>query len=83
MVLLGSTADPNVDQVEKLMEESAKNNVKGLAGDEDDCKGEEELLKREMEGFVNAQLVATAPRTMDKAMLQLNLKKPKVGGESK
>ena len=91
MVLLGSSANPNIDLVKKMMEESAENSVKGLAGDEGDtigvkdgCKGgEEELLKGEKEVFVSAQLVAAAPHTMDKAMFQLNLKKPKVGGETK
>ena len=91
MVLLESSANPNIDLVKKMMEESAKNSVKGPSGDKGDsigvkdgCKGgEDELLKREKEVFVSAQLVAAAPRTMDKAMFQLNLKKPKVGGETK
>ena len=88
MVLLGSSADPNV--VEKMVGESAKNNVQSLTGDKEDfpCvkgdnKGEEGVLKGEMDEFVSAQLEATAPRTMDKAMLRLNLKKPKVGGKTK
>ena len=82
MVLLGSNVDPDEDQVEKIMD---KNNVQGPAGDKEDLlgvkggdQGEEELLKGEMEGFVSAQLEATAPRTMDKTMLRLNLKKPQV-----
>ena len=91
MVLLGSSADPNIDLVKKMMEESAVHNVKDPSGDKGDsigvkdgCKGgEDELLKREKEVFVSAQLVAAAPHTMDKAMFQLNLKKPKVGGETK
>ena len=81
MVLLGSSANPNVNQLKKMMEESAENEYEGV---KDGCKGgEDELLKREKEVFVSAQLVAAAPRTMDKAMFQLNLKKPKVGGETK
>ena len=81
MVLLGSSANPNVNQLKKMMEESAENVCEGV---KDGCKGgEDELLKREKEVFVSAQLVAAAPRTMDKAMFQLNLKKPKVGGETK
>ena len=74
MGLLGSSADPNVDQVEKMMDDSDKNNVQGHADVKGDIKGEE------LDGFVSAQLEASAPRTMDKAMLQLNLEKPKVGG---
>ena len=71
MVLLGSSADPNV--VEKMVGESAKNNVQSLTGDKEDfpCvkgdnKGEEGVLKGEMDEFVSAQLEATAPRTMDR-----------------
>ena len=92
MVLLGSSANHNLDQVKKMVDEPVEDKVKGLAGGQGglvDVKevflgktddGKEDISKEdEKKGFVSAQLVATSPHTMDKTMLQLNLEKPKVG----
>ena len=96
MVLLGSSANHNLDQVKKMVDEPVEDKVKGLAGGQgglvdvrevilgktDD--GKEDISEEdEKKGFVSAQLVATSPHTMDKTMLQLNLKKPKVGEKAK
>ena len=92
MVLLGSSANHNLDQVKKMFDEPVEDEVKGLAGGHgglvdvrevilgktDD--GKEDISEEdEKKGFVSAQLVATSPHTMDNTMLQLNLEKPKVG----
>ena len=79
----------DMDQQVKMRCDSTENNIKDLAeekencggeekGSPDECNGKEEQLEGEDGGFVGAKLVATALRTMDKAMLQLNLEKPKV-----
>ena len=97
MVVLGSSANPNLDQVKKMVDEPVENNAKGLAegkkdfvdakedfiGEKDDFKGDTEVLEDEKKDFVSAQLVASSPATMDKAMLQLNLEKPKVGEKAR
>ena len=100
MVVLGSNANPDSDQVKKMVDEPVEINAKGLAegkkdfvdakedfvdvkedfvGDKEDCNGDRELLEDEKKDFVSGQLVASSPATMDKAMLKLNLEKPKVG----
>ena len=97
MVVLGSSANPNLDQVKKMVDENVEINAKGLAegtkdfvdakedliGEKDDFKGDTEVLEDEKKDFVSAQLVASSPATMDKAMLQLNLEKPKVGEKAR
>merc|ERR1719341_475881 len=73
-----------------MVDEPVEDKAKGLAGGHgglvdvrevilgktDD--GKEDISEEdEKKGFVSAQLVAPSPHTMDKTMLQLNLKKPK------
>ena len=81
MVLLGESLKPNTEHLRAPMEELNKD-VKKLdqreaASSEDGCSAVEETPDNE-EDFVAASLVAASPQTMDKAMLQIHLKKPKV-----
>ena len=81
MVLLGESLKPNTEHLRAPMEELNKD-VKKLdqreaASSEDGCSAVEETPDNE-EDFVAASLVAASPQTMDKAMVQIHLKKPKV-----
>ena len=81
MVLLGESLKPNTEHLRAPMEELNKD-VKKLdqreaASSEDGCSAVEDTPDNE-EDFVAASLVAASPQTMDKAMLQIHLKKPKV-----
>ena len=81
MVLLGESLKPNTEHLRAPMEELNKD-VKKLdqreaASSEDGCSAVEETPDNE-EDFVAASLVAASPQTMDKAMVHIHLKKPKV-----
>ena len=81
MVPLGESLKPNTEHLRAPMEE-VKIDVKKLdqreaASSEDGCSAVEETPDNE-EDFVAASLVAASPQTMDKAMVQIHLKKPKV-----
>ena len=81
MVLLGESLKPNTEHLRAPMEELNKD-VKKLdqreaASSEDGCSAVEDTPDNE-EDFVAASLVAASPQTMDKAMVHIHLKKPKV-----
>ena len=81
MVLLGESLKPNTEHLRAPMEELnkdvKKHDQREAASSEDGCSAVEETPDNE-EDFVAASLVAASPQTMDKAMLQIHLKKPKV-----
>ena len=83
MVLLGESLKPNTEHLRAPMEE-VKIDVKKLdqreaACGEDGCSAAGKTPNNEdEEDFVTASLVAASPQTMDKAMVQIHLKKPKV-----
>ena len=81
MVLLGESLKPNTEHLRAPMEELNKDvkklDQRGAASSEDGCSAGEETPDNE-EDFVAASLVAASPQTMDKAMVQIHLKKPKV-----
>ena len=83
MVPLGESLKPNTEHLRAPMEE-VKIDVKKLdqreaACGEDGCSAAGKTPNNEdEEDFVTASLVAASPQTMDKAMVQIELKKPKV-----
>ena len=81
MVLLGESLKPNTEHLRAPMEGLNKG-VKELdqreaACGEDGCSAAGKTPNNE-EDFVAASLVAASPQTMNKAMVQIELKKPKV-----
>ena len=81
MVLLGESLKPNTEHlrapIEELNKDVKKLDQREAASSEDGCSAGEETPDNE-EDFVAASLVAASPQTMDKAMVQIHLKKPKV-----
>ena len=81
MVLLGESLKPNTEHlkapIEELNKDVKKLDQKEAASSEDGCSAVEDTPDNE-EDFVAASLVAASPQTMDKAMVQIELKKPKV-----
>ena len=84
MVPLGESLKPNTEHLRAPMEE-VKIDVKKLdqreaACGEDGCSaaGKTPNNEDEVEEDFAASLVAASPQTMDKAMVQIELKKPKV-----
>ena len=81
MVLLGESLKPNTEHLRAPMEELNKD-VKKLdqreaASSENGCSAPGKTPDNE-EDFVAASLVAVSPQTMDKALVQIDLKKPQV-----
>ena len=81
MVLLGESLKPNTEHLRAPMAELNKD-VKKLdereaASSENGCSAVRKTPDNE-EDFVAASLVAVSPQTMDEAMVQIDLKKPKV-----
>ena len=81
MVLLGESLKPNTEHlrapIEELNKDVKKLDQREAASSEDGCSAVEETPDNE-ENFVAASLVAASPQTMDKAMVHIHLKKPKV-----
>ena len=81
MVPLGESLMPNTEHLRAPMEELNKDvkklDQRAAASSEDGCSAVEETPDNE-EDFVAASLVAASPQTMDKAMVQIHLMKPKV-----
>ena len=81
MVLLGESLKPNTEHLRAPMEELNKGvkklDQRGAASSEDGCSAAGKTPDNE-EDFVAASLVAVSPQTMDKAMVQIDLKKPQV-----
>ena len=81
MVPLGESLKPNTEHlrapIEELNKDVKKLDQREAASSEDGCSAVEETPDNE-EDFVAASLVAASPQTMDKAMVHIHLKKPKV-----
>ena len=81
MVLLGESLKPNTEHlkapIEELNKDVKKLDQREAASSEDGCSAVEETPDNE-DDFVAASLVAASPQTMDKAMVHIHLKKPKV-----
>ena len=83
MVLLGESLKPNTEHlkapIEELNKDVKKLDQREAACGEDGCSAAGKTPNNEdEEDFVAASLVAASPQTMDKAMVQIELKKPKV-----
>ena len=80
MVPLGESLMPNTEHLRAPMEELKKDvkkrDQKEAACGEDGCSAARKTPNNE--NFFAASLVAASPQTMDKAMVQIDLKKPKV-----